>query len=235
MPSVVTYVDAFNLYRGLKRYAAHEKARGWKWLDLDQISRRLVPGADVAAIHYFTAHLVTIEGGDESQRGRQSVYLRALRTFDHTTVHLGQYKARKQRYPLRFTPDDEGVEMLRAAGQQPRRVSTGHVTVDVWKMEEKGSDVNLATQLLADAFYREVEHAVVISNDTDLCSPIQLVRSRLGIPVTVVCPEGHKSTAYDLRKAATQVRKLRMNVVQASQLPTLLFDATGKIEKPQTW
>ena len=34
--------------------------------------------------------------------------------------------------------------------------------------EEKGSDVNVATHLLADVFTGEVEAAMVISNDSDL-------------------------------------------------------------------
>jgi hypothetical protein len=37
----------------------------------------------------------------------------------------------------------------------------------VIKTEEKGSDVNLATYLLLDAFKQDCEAAVVISNDSD--------------------------------------------------------------------
>ena len=41
---------------------------------------------------------------------------------------------------------------------------TGPKTVQVMKSEEKGSDVNIATYLLVDAFDDEYEAAVVISN-----------------------------------------------------------------------
>ncbi len=48
----------------------------------------------------------------------------------------------------------------------------GARTVEVVKTEEKGSDVNLATYLLLDAFRRRCDSAVVISNDSDLAEPI---------------------------------------------------------------
>jgi len=44
---------------------------------------------------------------------------------------------------------------------------TGAQTVKVIKTEEKGSDVNLATYLLVDAFRDDAEAFVVVSNDSD--------------------------------------------------------------------
>ena len=64
----------------------------------------------------------------------------------------------------------------------------GPRTVEVIKTEEKGSDVNLATHLLADAFRHDCEAAVVITNDSDLAEPIRVVRHELGLPVGVVNP-----------------------------------------------
>src|SRR5215831_3668847 len=49
--------------------------------------------------------------------------------------------------------------------------------VKVEKAEEKGSDVNLATHLVRDAFLNEFDVAVVITNDTDLIEPIKVVRT----------------------------------------------------------
>ena len=39
--------------------------------------------------------------------------------------------------------------------------------------EEKGSDVNLATRLLVGGFTGDYQQAVVISNDSDLATPIR--------------------------------------------------------------
>ncbi len=43
------YVDGFNLYYGAL------KGTPYKWLDLDMLSRLLVPGREIKRIRYFTA------------------------------------------------------------------------------------------------------------------------------------------------------------------------------------
>lgn len=62
--------------------------------------------------------------------------------------------------------------------------------------EEKGSDVNVATHLLADVFRREVNAAIVISNDSDLALPLTIARTL--VPVGTVNP-GTKPLAGALR------------------------------------
>jgi hypothetical protein len=69
-----------------------------------------------------------------SRAQRQQVYLRALETIPGLSIDYGHYLSHVTRMPL----------------AQPRR--GGARTVQVVKTEEKGSDVNLATYLLLDAF-----------------------------------------------------------------------------------
>ena len=57
--------------------------------------------------------------------------------------------------------------------------------VEVADREEKGSDVNLATLLLIDAFSGAMDAAVVVSNDSDLALPVREVRSRLPVGTIV--------------------------------------------------
>ena len=78
-------------------------------------------------------------------------------------------------------------------------------TVAVLKTEEKGSDVNLATYLLMDAFDQDYELALVVSNDSDLVGPIEVVQRRFGLPVGVVNP--HRTTSHALRVAASFYRR----------------------------
>jgi hypothetical protein len=47
--------------------------------------------------------------------------------------------------------------------------------VRVLKVEEKGSDVNLASHLLLDAFQGSFDVAAVLSNDSDLIEPMRIV------------------------------------------------------------
>src|SRR5205823_5528609 len=99
--------------------------------------------------------------------------------------------------------------------------------------EEKGSDVNLATFLVSDAYERDFEQAVVVSNDSDLCTPVALVRTRLGLPVIVYNPGEHHSA--DLQRDATVMRKLRRGPMIGSQFPPTLTDARGTFTKPPGW
>ena len=57
------------------------------------------------------------------------------------------------------------------------------VVAKVWKTEEKGSDVNLASHLVYDACQGSFDVAAVLSNDTDLVEPIRIVTQELGLPV----------------------------------------------------
>jgi len=65
--------------------------------------------------------------------------------------------------------------------------------VFVDKTEEKGSDVNLASHLLRDAYNRNFEVAVLITNDSDLAEPVKIVRQELGLPVGVLNPHQYHS------------------------------------------
>ena len=63
------------------------------------------------------------------------------------------------------------------------------------RSEKKGTDVNVASRLLLDVLDKQVEAAIVISNDSDLRLPIQ--ESRLRVPVGTVNP-GQGRLAGDL-------------------------------------
>ncbi len=64
----------------------------------------------------------------------------------------------------------------------------GSTTVEVIKTDEKGSDVNLASHLLLDAFKGECGTAVVVSNDSDLRVPIRIAELELGVRVGFINP-----------------------------------------------
>ena len=66
--------------------------------------------------------------------------------------------------------------------------SANALIAEVHTMEEKGSDVNLAAHLLNDAWKGAFDVAAVISNDTDLVTPIQMVSVERQKPVFVICP-----------------------------------------------
>lgn len=84
----------------------------------------------------------------------------------------------------------------------------------VIKTEEKGSDVNLATHLLHDAYKKEYETAVVISNDSDLVEPIRIVRHELKLDVGILNP--HKRPSRALLPHASFIKQIRKGVLSES-------------------
>lgn len=202
------YVDAFNLYFGCC------KGTPYKWLDLLRLCRILLPTHDVEQIKYFTARIRS-RPSDPDQPLRQQIYLRALRTIPNLEIYYGHFLSHVIRAPL-ANP---------APGQNPY--------VDIIKTEEKGSDVNLATHMLWDGCKNRYECAVVVSGDSDLLAPIQIVMTELHNPVGVLNPQ--KQECRVLLKQATFYKPIRKGVLAASQFPPTLVDAHGTISKPASW
>lgn len=229
------YVDGFNLYHGLRDLASGQsESPSWKWLDLMALSQRLVPADEVNLIRYFTARLNSF-GNSPERLQRQQTYIRALQSRPRLEVHLGKFSAQQRWMPLVQPPGPKSRRLARLLGIRIRTHRDGNATIKVWRLEERGSDVNLAAHLLMDAMRGDFDKAVVISNDTDLCEPIRIVATDFGLPVVVVNPRGHRHQAKELQRIATDKRNLRLQAVIASQLPSPLFDEFGRVAKPDSW
>lgn len=208
-PKTSVYVDGFNLYYGSL------KGTPYKWLDLQKLLRQLLPRHDVRQIRYFTAR-VTGMPPDNQQPRRQEAYLRALGTFENISIHYGQFLTHAVLLPLE-TPPASGSRMVK-----------------VLRVEEKGSDVNLATELLVDAAADRFEAAVVVSNDSDLMAPISAVTHRFRKPVGVLHPHQHPSK--QLRQTAEFCRGIPRGALAACQLLPEFRDAAGHlIRRPAGW
>jgi hypothetical protein len=106
----------------------------------------------------------------------------------------------------------------------------------VIKTEEKGSDVNLATHLLADAFRSDFEAALVITNDADLAEPIRLVCHELALPVGIANPHRPFKRSIALERVRpTYFRQIRESVLRSCQLPDTIHDSNGEIRRPTKW
>lgn len=108
------------------------------------------------------------------------VRLRALRSNPKISIHLGEFRSDVRQMPLHPWQYDE-------SGQP--------ITVKVRKTEEKGSDVNLATHLVADALRNSADAYVVVSNDSDLVGPIRYLVHEIGVVVGLIMPSATLSKA----------------------------------------
>lgn len=208
---VIVYIDGFNLFYGSLKHNP-----GTKWLDLVALCSRLLPHDNVVAIKYYTARAQGTPDNPQAPT-RQQTYLRALGTLAPVvSVHYGHFI----RKPVRMA-----------------NVHPPPNTVEVWKTEEKGSDVNLATHMVVDGFRQNYELAVVISNDGDLKEPARFVREELGLRIGVFDPHPRRSFALSppALPRGSFYRKLRLGPIRASQFPATLQDAQGTFSRPAAW
>ncbi len=199
------YIDAFNLYYGCLR------STPFKWLDVAALCHVLLPRDNIQRIKYFTA-VVEARPGDPSQRVRQQFYLRALATTPKLSIYYGHFLSHAVAMPL---------------ADNPRR------RVMVIKTEEKGSDVNLATELLVDGFNDDFDVAVVLSNDSDLLAPIRVVRRQMGKRVGVLNPQ--RVPSIPLEREADFLKSIRPSALRRSQFPRTMKDARGSFHRPPVW
>ena len=213
------YVDAFNLYYGCLYKTSY------KWLDLHAFCQASFPNDQINRIRYFTAR-VKARPNDPGQPVRQDTYFRALRTLPNLTIHEGSYIEKPVTLPEYPIP---------APPARPNFVT-------VLRSEEKGSDVNLATYLLVDAFDGDYDGAVVISNDSDLAEPMRLVRTKFRKKVIGLfpCSRSGRTPSIELRKAlglrsGKPALMVDPALLAAHQFPPTLSDANGAIHKPVAW
>lgn len=204
------YVDGFNFYYGCV------KDTPYKWLDFRALCHQVLKASkhDVQQIKYFTAR---VDGrGDPHRPTRQDAYLRAIQAADpQLSVILGHFLTNPTTLPRA-----DGCGMAR-----------------VLRTEEKGSDVNIATHLLRDAFTGAIDCAILMTNDSDLVEPVRIVRGELGIPVGVLSPTARpgRRASLALTREATFVRPIRPGALRRCQLPDPVRSAAGDIAKPTTW
>jgi hypothetical protein len=205
------YIDGFNLYYGAL------KGTRYKWLDLEALSARLVSGYSLHRVRYFTARVSARPGNPDAPK-RQGLYLRALATSPRVSIHYGRFLETR----------------VRAALCRP--VPGGPRTVEVFKTEEKGTDVNIATMLLNDAFRGDSDLYVVVSNDADLAAPIRLLITELGVPVGLVNPGPSRARCRDLARLNTLFfKQVQTRALAQCQLPAKIDSHDGTINRPERW
>ena len=205
MAKVNVYVDGFNPYYGAL------KTTPYKWLDLSRLCQALLPSDTIQSIKYFTAR-VSARPTNPTSAHDQGLYIRALKTTP-VTIKYGHFLT-------------HSVPMYLSGVTPPQKV-----WVD--KTEEKGSDVNLASHLLREAFLKQFEVAVLISNDSDLAEPVRIVAEELKFPVGIINP--HQYHSKELQRYARFVKRIRQGHLLASQFPATIQDAKGSFSKPVGW
>ena len=219
MLRTIVYVDGFNLY-----FRLVAQRPSLKWLNVKTLAERLLsPSNNIVGLRYYTAR---VSGRtDASAPARQQIYLDALRTVPEISIHMGS-----------FLLSEKFAGLVKPPEFRPRLVlpQPWPDVVKVIKVEEKGSDVNLACHLLLDAFQGSYDVAAVLSNDSDLVEPIRIVTGVLGKPVGLLSPVSNPTP--ELMRVASFIRRISVSDLSSSQFPDPIIRAHGfTLNKPATW
>ena len=211
---VITYIDGFNLYYGLRE-------KGWRkyyWLNLSDLSRNLLkPDQELAKVKYFTAR---ISGGDKSmpdhirkmmgaKQKRQALFLEALSTLDDLSIYEGSYLA--------------------------KLVKCNSCSNTWFSHEEKMTDVNIATELLIDAYDNNFDVALLISGDSDLVPPIKALKLKYPEKRTVAAFPPERASER-LQKAVDAFFTISASKLRKSVFPEKVMKKDGFIlTRPSEW
>jgi uncharacterized LabA/DUF88 family protein len=177
------------------------------WLDLNSLSCKfLKPGQTLEKIHYFTARIK-----HPNQKGkRQRTYLEALETLQPKLgIQYGKYLISDVQCPI---------------------------CLKIYKKaNEKMSDVNIATNLLVDAFKDNFDVAILISGDSDLSGPIVKVRQLFPDKKIIMAFPPDRSSV-ELKKRANAYFMIGERNLSTSQFPENVTSRNGyPLRRPTTW
>lgn len=201
------YIDGFNLYYGCVN---HSQYKQYKWLNIKALIRQLLNDTNqIEKIYYFTAK---IKGNDARRKLRQQIYIKALQSTNIEIIY-GDFRIREK---------------------NREEVGTGR-RVCVYNPEEKGSDVNMACYMLRDAYEKQCNCSVLVSNDRDLLTAVKMVKNignKVGIIFPIAIQNRKKVISLDLRNEATFTKEIKKKHLAENQLPERI---SSDIYKPREW
>ena len=206
----IIYIDGFNLYYRVKHTP-------YKWLNLQKLSEAYfnMEKHNITKIKYFTA-LVKGTLKDSLNITRQHIYLRALKTLPNLEIIFGQFKKRQ-------------IKGLSLRCENGKYIEEDKLfTVSKW--EEKESDVNIASHIIADAYEDEYDCAVLMSNDTDLKTPLVYVKEKVKKQVGIISPR--RGAHEELIKASHFQKRISNKILKQCQFPEKMKDAKGEFFCP---
>lgn len=182
---------------------------GWKhcyWLDLQRLGQGLVRSHQMlAGVKYFTSRV----NAPPDKLKRQNTYLEAIEAQGQVQVYFGHYRT--------------DVVYCSSCG------------VPWTRHGEKKTDVNIATELLLDAFHNRFDTALLVSGDGDLLGPVQAIpRNFPGKQVWVAFPPNRQNRELEAHSGG-KVR-IRKKLLEQSLLPSQVVGKNGfTLTRPPEW
>ena len=209
----IVYIDDFKLHYGILR------GTPWMWLDLYRFAEELLTERyRINEVKYYTARIRSDRFSVISPHD-QSCYLEALAADPRIHIVEGFYRSFRAKLPFAKEPCVSCEKVQYAT---------------VWKTEEKKSDVNLAVDMVSDAYENRADAFVLISGDADHSAALSIARYRH--QKTTVAFNPHVGECVELRRLSTFYRNLPRDLPAKCQLPEVVTLPNGRaIHRPSAW
>lgn len=224
------FVDGYNLFYGL--LAGTE----YKWLDLPALMAHIIrvehPENILASVSFFTAGVKpSLASRGNLSKEAQDSYLRAL-IARGVSVTYGRHQLEPGKAP-RFIDKKTPASRLDQ--------------VDIWKLEEKETDVHIAISMYRLAarqaglkLQERIQQLVLVSADTDMTPALQALREdfpELRIGVILPHREGIKRAAPGSLKAHSHWMRHVVTVEELAshQFPIRVPTLKKPAIKPEYW
>jgi uncharacterized LabA/DUF88 family protein len=185
------------------------KSKGWKryyWLNIPLLIKNLLKeDQNLIGVKYFTSRIKSPPGKVK----RQSTFIEALETEKEIEIFYGKYY------------------------ENPRECKVcGNISPN---SSEKMTDVNIAVELLSDAYQDNFDSAMLISADSDLVAPIKKVKELFpNKRILVAFPPDRFS--YELSKISSASFTIGRKKLADSLFPDDVVKEKGYIlKRPEEW
>lgn len=217
----IAYVDGYNLYFGCL------KGTPYKWLDLVRLIGGILaiqdPQARLIQTKYFTAPIkarLASRGAMATQA--QQDYHRALKARGNIEIVEGWYSLERSSAPRLVDPPNKSDR------------------VEIWRLEEKETDVAIALQVYRDCLRGECDQVVLVSSDSDLVPALRLIRADApAVSIGLILPRSGGSSRppnTGLSNLAHWTRgEIQVAELAAAQLPARVPTAKRPVCKPDYW
>jgi hypothetical protein len=185
------------------------KTKGWRryyWLDVELLAKNLLKDdQNLIKVNYFTSRISM----PPDKKKRQATYLEALQTLSNTEIFYGHYLTNT-------------IECKRCGNIFPRP-------------NEKMTDVNIAIEMLTDAFQDKFDKAILISADSDLSGPLKKIKQLFTNKKVLVAfpPERY---SFELEKIAHSSFTIGRKKFAGSVFPDEITKPDGFVlQRPDHW
>ena len=204
----IVYVDWFNFYHRIVKYSTYQ------WLDISMLFKSMLRSEhEIVKIKFFTAKLKVLNN-DLSALQEQENYHNAIKTYiPNVEFYFGKFIQKTVQVPPHIRKSFPGLDKFNS-------------------FEEKGTDVNLAIEMLNDSWLNKFDCAVLLSNDGDFAGVLEKIKSRKNTVVGLFTP-GKSRVSFQLSPYATFRKRITISKLKNNQLPTKI--PNSEIIKPKHW